>query len=54
MIAMEKKGLCITCAYDKGCAFPRKFPVVQCEEFTTEEPKPEKAGRIKIGKRKTE
>ena len=31
---MEKKGLCITCANDKTCTFPRKFPVWQCEEFS--------------------
>jgi hypothetical protein len=30
---MEKKGLCHTCVNDKGCTFPRKFPVLQCEEF---------------------
>ena len=31
---MVKKGLCITCANDKTCTFPRKFPVWQCEEFS--------------------
>ncbi len=30
---MEKKGLCDTCVNDKGCTFPRKFPVLECEEF---------------------
>jgi hypothetical protein len=30
---MIKKGLCSTCSNDKDCAFPRKFPVWQCEEF---------------------
>ncbi len=30
---MESKGLCITCVHDKTCSFPRKFPVIQCEEF---------------------
>ncbi len=30
---MKKKGLCSTCASDKYCDFPRKFPVTQCEEF---------------------
>ena len=31
---MQKKGLCITCANDKTCIFPRKLPVWQCEEFS--------------------
>ncbi|MDD5436833.1 MAG: hypothetical protein PHX20_04740 [Candidatus Omnitrophica bacterium] len=31
---MDKKGLCCTCTNDKSCSFPRKFPVVQCEEFS--------------------
>ena len=35
---MVKKGLCITCANDKTCTFPRKFPVWQCEEFSDYEP----------------
>ncbi|MDD4894920.1 MAG: hypothetical protein PHW54_06390 [Candidatus Omnitrophica bacterium] len=30
---MEKEGLCNTCANDKGCVLPQKFPVWQCEEF---------------------
>jgi hypothetical protein len=30
---MKKKGLCSTCANDKDCDFPRKFPIWQCEEF---------------------
>ena len=30
---MKKKGLCSTCANDKHCDFPRKFPVWQCEEL---------------------
>lgn len=30
---MEKKGLCMTCISDKTCSFPRKFPVIICEEF---------------------
>lgn len=34
---MENKGLCITCIYDKECKFPRKFPVLQCEEFSSYE-----------------
>lgn len=35
---MVKKGLCETCVNDKDCAFPRKFPVLQCEEFDDREP----------------
>jgi len=30
---MEKKGLCETCVSDKDCAFLRRFPVTECEEF---------------------
>lgn len=30
---MEKKGLCDTCENALSCAFPRKFPVIECEEF---------------------
>lgn len=43
---MEKKGLCSTCVNDKECTFPRKFPVLQCEEFTGYEPKPTKIGKV--------
>ena len=35
---MEKKGLCITCVHDRDCTFPRKFPVLQCEEFSDSGP----------------
>lgn len=31
---MENRGLCNTCVSEKGCVFPRKFPVLQCEEFS--------------------
>ncbi|MCM8780265.1 MAG: hypothetical protein NC914_03895 [Candidatus Omnitrophica bacterium] len=31
---MKDKGLCNTCAYAKGCVFPTKFPVLECEEFS--------------------
>jgi hypothetical protein len=31
---MENKGLCISCVNDRGCSFPRIFPVLQCEEFS--------------------
>ncbi len=34
-----KKGLCLICTRDKGCTFPRAFPVWQCEEFTVVVPK---------------
>jgi len=36
---MEKKGLCISCINDKGCTFPRSFPVLQCEEFSDYDPR---------------
>jgi hypothetical protein len=42
---MKKKGLCSTCSNDKDCNFPRRFPVMQCEEFNgyeTESPKTRK------------
>ena len=35
---MKNKGLCITCIHNKECKFPRKFPVLQCEEFSSYEP----------------
>lgn len=41
-MAMEKKGLCSSCVNDKECTFLRKFPVLQCEEFTGCELKPTK------------
>jgi len=37
---MKNKGLCTTCIFDKSCSFIRKFPVLQCEEFSTDELKP--------------
>lgn len=39
--------LCITCVNDKGCTLSRKFPVLQCEEFTNYESRPLKAKRRK-------
>jgi hypothetical protein len=30
---MGKKGLCDTCMNDKDCTFPRRLPVIYCEEF---------------------
>jgi len=50
---MEKKGLCITCVHDKDCTFPRKFPVLQCEEFSDYEPKPAKTEETKKVKQRT-
>ncbi len=47
-----EKGLCSTCVYDKECTFPRKFPVLQCEEFSSYEPKPTKGGKAKQKKMK--
>ena len=35
---MQNKGLCVTCSYDETCSFPRRFPVLQCEEFSDNEP----------------
>ena len=48
---MEKKGLCITCENDKSCTFSRKFPVWQCEEFTTEKVKDTKLKKRKSKKK---
>ncbi len=31
---MENKGLCISCNSDKTCVFPRRFPVLHCEEYS--------------------
>lgn len=49
---MEKKGLCSTCVNDKECTFPRKFPVLQCEEFTGYESKLAKIGKVEEKKMK--
>ena len=43
---MDEKGLCSTCVHDKKCAFPRRFPVWQCEEFSNYESKPIKAKKV--------
>jgi len=51
---MEEKGLCITCVNDKDCTFSRKFPVLQCEEFSDYEPttaKKNSGSAVKYGKR---
>ncbi len=42
-----KKGLCTGCINDKGCTFPRRFPVLQCEEFAGYEPRTQKAVKCK-------
>ncbi|MCX5706950.1 MAG: hypothetical protein NTW13_04760 [Candidatus Omnitrophica bacterium] len=34
---MLSKGLCLSCKNDKSCIFARKFPVLECEEFSNEE-----------------
>ena len=51
---MKKKGLCSGCMNDKWCTLPRKFPVLQCEEFTGYEPKSTKVKRPKLEKVKFE
>lgn len=33
---MKGRGLCSTCVHDKDCTFPRRFPVLLCEEFSSE------------------
>jgi hypothetical protein len=44
---MEKKGLCTTCVNDAVCNFPRKFPVLECEEFESVPPQPQKLRKAK-------
>jgi len=39
---MGNKGLCETCVNDKDCTFSRRFPVLQCEEFSDYESTAEK------------
>jgi len=50
---MENKGLCVTCVNDKDCTFSRKFPVLQCEEFSDYQPAAKKTDSkaVKCGKR---
>jgi len=48
---MENRGLCITCVNDKTCCFPRKFPVIQCEEFNITTRETEKKFEEKKGKK---
>lgn len=40
---MENKGLCETCVHDKECTFSRRFPIIECEEFSDHEPAEEKS-----------
>lgn len=51
---MVKKGLCVTCVNDKDCSFSRRFPVLQCEEFSDNEPtaKITNSGAAKCSKRR--
>ncbi len=30
---MQQKGLCVNCVNDGTCTFPRRVPVVECEEY---------------------
>jgi len=39
---MGNKGLCETYVHDKECTFSRRFPVIECEEFSDHEPTEEK------------
>lgn len=47
---MDKRGLCNTCVNDRDCAFPRKLPVIQCEEFSNEGRKSRHSKKIKAKK----
>jgi hypothetical protein len=49
-MAMENKGLCVTCVSDKDCTFPRKFPVIQCQEFSDESRKHGRSRKARIKK----
>jgi hypothetical protein len=31
---MLNKGLCLSCDNEKGCIFAKRFPVLECEEFS--------------------
>jgi len=50
---MENKGLCSSCVHDADCSFPRKFPVLQCEEFESSEPKLEGVKKTRQKKMKS-
>lgn len=49
---MESKGLCKTCVHDKGCSFPRRFPIYLCEEFDILPLRDGKNGRNKTKKKR--
>jgi len=49
---MSTKGLCLTCVYDKGCLFPQKYPVFECDEFSVTEDQPKAPKRKKRTPRK--
>ena len=49
---MVRKGLCSTCMHDKECTFSRTFPVLQCEEFSSCEPKSADEEKVKQKKPK--
>ncbi len=36
---MENQGICPQCRHDKQCSFPRRFPIISCEKFATQEAK---------------
>ena len=38
MIMEIFRGICTICVSDKQCSFPRKFPVLECEEYSDYEP----------------
>jgi hypothetical protein len=44
---MKNRELCSTCINDRGCTFPRRFPILQCEEFDGYEPKPTRVRKVK-------
>ena len=44
------KGLCLSCSHDSGCVFARRFPVLLCEEFSTQGSKSEKSRKKSKGK----
>lgn len=31
---MLNKGLCLNCKNERSCIFAKKFPVLECEEFS--------------------
>lgn len=49
---MEKEGICSCCVNDKECTYSRKFPVLQCKEFTGHPPRQTKVKKLKQEKMK--